>query len=136
MHCAWMVVGLILFALPITATFQDAIARARSDGLASIFAEATVMDWDLNVISQGSDDWTCLSDRPNIPGNDPWCVTVVWLDFLKAYVNQTEPTYSTFGFAYMLQGDTPVSNTERPTGCPVLARDPGLLGDRVNRSVE
>ncbi len=120
MYRAWMAVGLIVFALPITATAQDAIASARSAGPASISAEATVMDWDLNVISQGSNDWTCLPDRPNTPGNDPWCVTAAWLDFLKAYVNQTEPTYSTIGFAYMLQGDTPVSNTDPyatdPTG--------------------
>ncbi len=29
-----------------------------------------------------------------------------------AYINQTEPTYSEIGFAYMLQGDTPVSNSD------------------------
>jgi hypothetical protein len=36
------------------------------------------------------------------------------MNFLHAYVNQTEPTYSEIGFAYMLQGDTPVSNSAGP----------------------
>ena len=112
MYRAWMTVGLILFTLPSSATAQDAIASARSAGPDSISADATVMGWDLNVISQGSNDWTCLPDRPDTPGNDPWCVTAAWLDFLKAYVGQTQPTYADIGFAYMLQGDTPVSNTD------------------------
>ena len=33
------------------------------------------MDWNLEVIREGSNDWTCLPDRPDTPGNDPWCVT-------------------------------------------------------------
>ncbi|MEE9577278.1 MAG: hypothetical protein V3W35_07685, partial [Gemmatimonadota bacterium] len=41
-------------------------------------------------------------------------------NFLHAYINQTEPAYSEIGFAYMLQGDTPVSNSDpyatEPTG--------------------
>ena len=116
MYRAWLTVGLILFTLPFTlpssATAQDAIASARSAGPDSISADVTVMGWDLKVISQGSNDWTCLPDRPDTPGNDPWCVTAAWLDFLKAYVGQTQPTYVDIGFAYMLQGDTPVSNTD------------------------
>ena len=35
-----------------------------------------------------------------------------WINFLKAYVSKTEPTYGEIGFAYMLQGDTPVSNRD------------------------
>ena len=129
MYRAWMTVGLILFTLPGSATVQDAIASARSAGPDSISADATVMDWDLNVISQGSSSWTCLPDRPDTPGNDPWCVTDAWLNFLKAYVNQTEPTYADIGFAYMLQGDTPVSSTNpfatEPTGSDDWVTDLG-----------
>ena len=95
-----------------TTPLADPIQSAMSAGPSSISADARVMDWSLSVIREGSNGWTCLPDRPDTPGNDPWCVTEAWLDFLKAYVNKTEPTYTTVGFAYMLQGDTPVSNSD------------------------
>ncbi len=50
MYRAWMTVGLILLTLPGCATAPDAIASARSAGPDSISADATVMDWDLNVV--------------------------------------------------------------------------------------
>ena len=90
----------------------DPIQNAMSAGPSSISSDAAILDWDLNVIREGSNGWTCLPDRPDTPGNDPWCVTEAWLNFLRAYVNQTEPTYTNVGFAYMLQGDTPVSNSD------------------------
>lgn len=91
---------------------QDIVRSAQSAAPTSISADATIMNWDLQVVRQGSNEWTCLPNRPNTPGNDPWCVTGAWINFLKAYVNQTEPTYEEIGFAYMLQGDTPVSNAD------------------------
>ena len=93
-------------------TAEDAIRSARSAAPASISADATVMDWSFDVLSEGSNGWTCLPDRQETPGNDPWCVTDAWMNFLNAYVGQTEPTYEDIGFAYMLRGDTPVSNSD------------------------
>ena len=95
-----------------TPVAADPMQSARSAAPSSISANATVMDWDLNVVSLGANKWTCLPDRPNTPGNDPWCVTEPWLDFLQAHRNQTEPTHTEIGFAYMMQGDTPVSNAD------------------------
>ena len=91
---------------------DELIMSARSAGPESISANATIMNWSLEVVLEGSNDWTCLPDRPDTPGNDPWCVNDPWLNFLKAYVSKTEPTYTEIGFAYMLMGDTPVSNTD------------------------
>jgi hypothetical protein len=99
--------------LPGSSYAQDkAILSAMSAGPSSLSKHATVMDWELNVLREGTNDWTCLPDRPDTPGNDPWCVNGPWLNFLKAYVNQEEPTYTTAGIAYMLMGDSPVSNTD------------------------
>lgn len=99
-------------AIPVTGVAQDKIQSAMSAAPASISAEATIMDWDMTVLRQGTNAWTCLPDRADTPGTDPWCVTEAWLDFLNAYVNKTEPTYDAIGFAYMLRGDTPVSNKD------------------------
>jgi hypothetical protein len=95
-----------------SAIAADAIDSAMSAAPESISADAAVMDWNFNEIREGSNGWTCLPDRANTPGNDPWCVTNAWVEFLDAYVNKTEPTYTEIGFAYMLQGDTPVSNAD------------------------
>lgn len=103
--------GVLLFSS--TATAQQAlIASALSAAPASIAEHAAVLDWNLNTIREGTNGWTCLPDRSDTPGTDPWCVNEPWLDFLKAYVNHTEPKYNAVGIAYMLEGDTPVSNTD------------------------
>ncbi len=46
-----------------------------------------------------------------------------WLNFLNALVNQTEPTYSEIGMAYMLMGDSPVSNSDPYATEPTAADD-------------
>ena len=117
-------------AVPMILTAQEAeyaspelkaqIKSAMKAAPASISADATVLDWNMNVLREGTNEWTCLPDRADTPGTDPWCLTEAWMDFLHAYVNKTDPTYSEIGFAYMLQGDTPVSNSDpyatEPTG--------------------
>lgn len=118
------------------------IESAESAAPASISADARIIDWEMNELRPGTNGWTCLPDRADTPGTDPWCVTAAWLSFLHAYVNQTEPSYGEIGFAYMLQGDTPVSNSDpyatEPTGpddwvtdlgphLMMLVPDPSLL---------
>jgi len=110
-----------LLLLTSTAMAQDkAIKSAMSAGPSSISADATILDWEMNVLREGTNEWTCLPDRPDTEGADPWCITGPWLNFLDAYVNQTEPTYDEMGIAYMLVGDSPVSNSDPyatgPTG--------------------
>ncbi|MEE9577819.1 MAG: hypothetical protein V3W35_10425, partial [Gemmatimonadota bacterium] len=120
----------LLAAVAAPATAQEAkyaspeaeaqIKSAMSAGPSSISAQATIVDWNMNVLREGTNEWMCLPDRPDTPGTDPWCITEAWRNFLHAYINQTEPAYSEIGFAYMLQGDTPVSNSDpyatEPTG--------------------
>ncbi len=70
---------------------EGIISNALSAGPTSITDGAAVLDWDMNELRAGSNGWTCLPDRTDTDGNDPWCVNQPWLDFLGAYVNQTMP---------------------------------------------
>lgn len=118
-------VALAVLFLPLSAAGQEtdvdaAIQSAVSAGPASISDDARVLDWSMNELRAGTNGWTCLPDRPDTEGEDPWCMNEPWLGFLHAYVNQTEPTVTELGFAYMLMGDSPVSNSDpfatEPTG--------------------
>lgn len=96
------------------------IRSAVSAAPASVSDDARVIDWSMNELRAGTNGWTCLPDREDTEGADPWCVNEPWLNFLNAYINQEEPSYTDIGIAYMLQGDSPVSNSNpyatEPTG--------------------
>jgi hypothetical protein len=117
---ALLAIGLLIPAQAGAQDLQDVIKSAMSAAPASISGAAEIRDWEMNVLREGTNGWTCLPDRADTPGVDPWCVTESWLNFLGAYMNKTEPTYKEIGFAYMLMGDTPVSNSDpyatEPTG--------------------
>ncbi|HSM37680.1 MAG TPA: hypothetical protein VK837_14860 [Longimicrobiales bacterium] len=104
--------ALLLFVPAVLAAQDDQIASAMRAAPESVSADATVVDWQMNTLREGTNGWTCLPDNPDSPGTDPWCVNASWVDFLHAYVSQSEPTYDQVGIAYMLMGDTPVSNTD------------------------
>ncbi len=99
---------------------DNQIKSAMSAAPPSVSASAKVIDWNFKTLREGNNGWICLPDRPDTPGNDPWCVNEPWLNFLNAYVKKEKPTYTEIGLAYMFMGDTPVSNsdpyTTEPTG--------------------
>lgn len=125
MRLFFLIVLLVVAHVPssVAAQAADAEALIRSAvkaGPASISDHAAVWNWEMQELRPGTNGWICLPDRSDTEGEDPWCLDETWLDFLGGYVNQTEPTYSAVGFAYMLMGDTPVSNSDpyatEPTG--------------------
>jgi len=87
-------------------------ARAEGAGPASLSKNATIMDRDGKVLREGTSGWTCMPDNPDTPGTDPMCMNEPWFNFRDAKKNKKKPTYTQVGIAYMLQGDTPVSNTD------------------------
>lgn len=89
---------------------QAKIDSALSAGPASLANDATIKDWDGTVLREGSNGWTCLPDRPDTDGADPFCVDAAWMNLIEAMMNETEPSYDKLGIAYMLAGDAAVSN--------------------------
>ena len=88
------------------------LARAERAGPSSLSKNATILDGDGHVLRKGTNGWTCMPDNPNTPGTDSVCMNEPWLNFRDARKNKTKPTTTQVGIAYMLQGDSPVSNTD------------------------
>ena len=57
--------------VPTPTTPVDPMQSARSAAPSSISANAAIMDWGLDVVSPGANEWTCLPNRPDTPGNEP-----------------------------------------------------------------
>ncbi len=101
----WPLVVVLLF-VPMAALAQseEVTASALSAAPASIGDDATVMAWDMSVVREGTNGWTCFPDNPETEGNDPMCLDAEWLKFADAWINEKEPSYDKIGFGYMLQG--------------------------------
>lgn len=110
--CFCLTLSLLLLLPTLSFADSELIKSAESAGPASISKNATIKDWNMKVLREGSNGWTCLPDNPKTPGNDPWCMNDPWLNLLDALTNKRNPSYKETGIAYMLKGDTPVSNTD------------------------
>jgi hypothetical protein len=117
MHRVAISVLLLATLIPSLACAQDAnraeaIRSAMSAAPASVSDDATVRDWQKQELRAGTNEWTCMPDRPDTERNDPWCVNAPWLNLINALINRIEPTYTEVGFAYMLQGHSQFSNSD------------------------
>lgn len=94
------------------------IRNAMSAAPASIAAKAKIADWPaesggaMPVLREGSNGWTCLPDMPNTAGNDPMCLDEPWLAWADAWSNKKPLKNARMGFGYMLQSNSPDSNTD------------------------
>lgn len=88
------------------------IRSALSAAPASVAEHATVAGLDGTILRQGSSDWVCMPDNPDVPNNAPMCLDGNWREVFDAFMNGRDPAFSGTGFSYMLQGDSPVSNTD------------------------
>jgi hypothetical protein len=102
---------------------QVKIARALSSGPANVTNDATVAEMDdagnLTVLRQGSNEFTCVSGNPAVPGKPPYCAdkaAVQWnIDRIQ---HKPGPTIREPGIEYMLAGAV-VKNMADPNGPPV-----------------
>ncbi|MBI5667278.1 MAG: hypothetical protein HZC41_04655 [Chloroflexi bacterium] len=86
------------------------IENAMSAAPPAIAQDATILDWpaeaggEFVVLREGTNGWTCITDYPDSPGNDPECDDKVWFDFNMALLENKEPNVTEAGIAYMLAG--------------------------------
>jgi len=92
---------------------DDLIKNALSAAPAALAKNATVVDAGGNVLREGSNGYVCLPDDPDLPGNSPMCLDEGWLPWADAWMNHKPlAAPDKISFAYMVQGDSPVSNTD------------------------
>lgn len=87
------------------------IANAMSAAPDHIARGATVLvrqsDGQMRVLRQGSNDYTCMPDNPDSPGNMPMCVDAAGLAWVTALMRREEPPAGApVSIAYMLQGSS------------------------------
>jgi hypothetical protein len=142
---AWAPVflGVALLLSPLVASAQsadDLVAEAMSAAPASVVIDATIMDWEDNVLREGSNGWVCFPSPPSI-GNAPMCLDEAWAAWAQGWMTREEVQVEHLGIAYMLQGDDGSSNidpyAEGPTAdnewvvegphLMVIVPDPALL---------
>jgi hypothetical protein len=94
-------------------TKEAMIADALSAAPASMTGNAKVVDWDGNVLREGTGPFTCLPTPPGYPaGTTPMCMDGPWMAWADAWGNKTDLTIDRLGISYMLAGDSGASNTD------------------------
>ena len=111
---------------------DDPIADAVSALPEALQAGATVMDWENNVLREGTNGWTCMPNRPSTPGPDPMCFDEVAMAWAAAWMAAETPQISGVGLSYMLMGGADASNsdpfaTEPPEGSDWLVAGPHVM---------
>ncbi|NIP78509.1 MAG: hypothetical protein GWM90_04630 [Gemmatimonadetes bacterium] len=106
-----LLLAALLPALAAAQTRDQMVAEALSAAPATVAVHATVMDWEQNVLREGTNGWTCFPSPPSI-GNAPMCFDEPWLEWAHAWMNQQPVAVDRVGVSYMLQGDDGSSNTD------------------------
>jgi hypothetical protein len=132
-------------------TDTEKIANAMSAGPPAIARDATIVTMDgekMRTLRTGKGEYTCISDDPTTPGNDPMCLDRNAMEWLQAMMDHKEAAKGKLGLVYMLQGGSDASNddpfaTTPPPGAKWVTTGPhvmvvgmaGMLGS-IPRSAE
>jgi len=107
--------GIAFAALPIANSSDDkaaAIADALSAAWPGMARDATIVDWEGNVLREGSNGYTCLPTPPMLQGTAPMCMDSEWMEWADAWQNKKDYSADRLGFSYMLAGDEGASNID------------------------
>lgn len=96
---------------------QALIKSATSAAPMHIGKDATVITFDaagkMVTLRAGTNDFTCMADNPNSPGEDPMCLDKPGMQWATSWMNkEPKPANTEPGLAYMLKGGSDVSATD------------------------
>jgi hypothetical protein len=91
---------------------MDAVTDALSAAWPGMAENATVVDWEGNVLREGTNGYTCFPTPPMLQGSAPMCMDGEWMKWADAWQNKKEFTAEGIGISYMLAGDEGASNVD------------------------
>lgn len=110
------VVVWLLMALCPGVVFGQAKAELIEDALSAAWPGmeegAKVVDWEGNVLKEGSNGYTCLPTPPLLTVDSPMCMDSEWMKWAEAWENKEDYTAGALGISYMLAGDGGASNID------------------------
>ncbi|MDX1405315.1 MAG: hypothetical protein R3192_12290 [Woeseiaceae bacterium] len=109
---SWTAAVLLVLATGLAADESDLMADALSAAWPGMAEDATVVDWDGNVLREGSNGYTCFPTPPLLSGTAPMCVDGEWIKWADAWANKKDYQAETLGISYMLAGDEGASNID------------------------
>ena len=91
---------------------SDAVADALSAAWPGMAENATVVDWEGNVLREGSNGFTSFQTPPTLEGKAPMCMDSEWMEWADAWSNKKDYAADKLGISYMLAGDGGASNID------------------------
>ena len=106
-------VALVLKPRPAHAQHEsEALKDALSAAWPGMAESATVVDWEGNVLQEGSNGYTCLPTPPMLSDTAPMCMDSTWMEWADAWQNKKPYRAESLGISYMLAGDGGASNVD------------------------
>ena len=90
------------------AMIKDALAAAPP----TLVDKVTVVDWDGNVLREGTGSYTCFPTPAQLQGSAPMCMDGPWMAWADAWSQKKDLTNEEIGISYMLAGDEGASNID------------------------
>ncbi|MCM0612890.1 hypothetical protein KFJ24_10450 [Marinobacter sediminum] len=116
MNTAKSLLTALVLITPATQVASDDSSQLLNDALsaapASLRDQVTVMDWDNNVLQEGSNNYVCFPTPPTLQGTAPMCLDGPWQKWASAWMNKQPFTSPALGISYMLAGDEGASNID------------------------
>ncbi|KFZ38937.1 hypothetical protein HR45_00595 [Shewanella mangrovi] len=91
---------------------EKLLADALSAAPPTLRDKVTVLDWDKNVLQQGTSNYTCFPTPAQLVGTAPMCLDGPWMEWADAWMNKKPFQAKTIGISYMLAGDEGASNID------------------------